>query len=121
MARTNGTRAPALPGAPQTEPTGLPATGDARADVMRRLQTGAIGIAAVLVLIGLASIIQERAAQSDRTAVAEAVATPQPSGSATVSDPLAQAGVLPEMPASPSASPAPSATSGTRAPARDAR
>lgn len=88
---------------------------------MRRLQLGAIGIGAVLVLIGLASIIQEGAQKSDRATVAEAVSSPQPDVSTAAPDPLAQAGVVPEMPASPAAGGSTPASPTAKAPAEDAR
>lgn len=67
---------------------------------MRRLQMGAIGVIAVLVLIGLASIIKDRASQTESTAVAEAAPTTAPSASTAAADPLAETGVVPDMPAS---------------------
>lgn len=64
---------------------------------------GAIGVVAVLLLIGLASIIKDRATQTDSTAVAGAAATSSPGASSSAAaDPLAEAGVVPEIPASPS-------------------
>ena len=64
---------------------------------------GGIGVIAVVLLIGLASMIEDRAKQTDSTAVAEAAATTAPSPSAAAPDPLAEAGVVPDMPASPTA------------------
>lgn len=67
---------------------------------------GAIGVIAVLLLIGLASIIKERAAQTDTTAVVGAAPTSQPTTDSAAADPLAEAGVVPDIPASPTADPA---------------
>lgn len=61
---------------------------------------GAVGVVAVLLLIGLASIIKDRASESAATAVVGAAATSTPAASTGVGDPLAEAGVIPEMPAS---------------------
>ena len=87
---------------------------------------GAIGVVAVLLLIGLASIIKDRASQTESTAVAGAAPTTAPGGASAGADPLAEAGVLPDRPASPSAPAAtprePDATmTGAATPSPDAR
>lgn len=111
-------RPAAKPGAP-VPPSGqvdaLPQAplGGSRAEAMRRLQMGAIGVVAVLILIGLASIIRDRAAQTETTTVAGAAATTAPTASTAAADPLAEAGMVPDIPASPTATAAP-------APANDA-
>lgn len=99
MARSFKTRAPAPPGG---QPGALPQAplGGTRAEAMRRLQMGAIGVVAVLLLIGLASIIKDRAAQTETTSVAGAAATSAPATETPVADPLAEAGVVPDIPAS---------------------
>ena len=74
--------------------------GGTRAEALRRLQIGAVGVVAVLLLIGLASIIKDRAAQTETTSVAAAAATSAPGTDAAVADPLAEAGVVPDIPAS---------------------
>ena len=53
-----------------------------------------------------------RAAETERTAVPEAVATNQPTATPTRSDPLIDAGVVPDLPANP----APEAPAGGEAP-----
>lgn len=103
MVRPIQNRAPIPPGAARDELPGAPLGGN-RSEAMRRLQMGGIGIVAVMVLIGLASIIEDRAKQSDSTVVAEAVATQPAAATTAAADPLAQAGVVPDMPASPSPS-----------------
>ncbi len=102
MARTLQSRAPAPPGA-ANGPGALAEAplGGTRSEAIRRFQMGAIGVAAVLILIALASLIKDRATQTDSTAVAGAAATVAPSASAAAADPLAEAGVVPEMPGSP--------------------
>jgi hypothetical protein len=66
---------------------------------------GLVGVVAVLLLIGLASIVKDRAAQTESTAVEGAAPTTAPSSAPTTADPLAEAGVIPDIPASPSATP----------------
>lgn len=109
MARPMTSRVPAPPGAAQTELDPVPQPG-ARSEVLRRFQIGAVGIIGVLLLIGLASIIENRAKESDSTAVAEAVPAAAASSSPSAPDPLAQAGVVPDMPAEPTAGPQPGPT-----------
>ena len=106
MVRSFPTRVPGPPGTPSEAAPGALAEaplGGSRAEAMRRLQMGGIGVCAVIVLIGLASIIEDRAKQTDSTAVAEAAATTAPSPATAAPDPLADAGVVPDMTASPKA------------------
>jgi hypothetical protein len=94
-------------------PHSPPSARDLRAQTVQRLQTGMLGLAAMLLLVGLANIIMDRARQADGSAAA---ASPSAAGSqaAPKNDPLADMGVVP------SASPSPGAASA--APARsDAR
>ena len=108
MVRSLKSRAPAPPSG---SPGALPQAplGGTRTEAFRRLRLGAIGVVAVLVLIGLASIIKERATQTDSTAVAGAAPTSAPEVASSRTDPLAEAGVVPDMPDS-SSGPAPSPT-----------
>lgn len=86
-----------------------PSARELRAQAVQRLQTGLFGIAAILLIVGLADIINERARQTDAaSAVPQASASASPSGNV---DPLADAGVVPS--ASASATPKPPAASGT--------
>jgi len=91
------------PAIDQTDEDDAPllAPGGARAEAVKRLQVGLGGLLAMLLLVSLANIIQDRRAESERTTV------PDPAASAEVStapakDPLADAGVVPELPAEPS-------------------
>lgn len=104
MARPLQTRAPVPPGVQNGD---LPEArlGGARGEAMRRLQMGAVGVVAVLLLIGLASMIKDRATETASTAVAGAAPTTAPSSPVASADPLAEAGVVPEMPVSPTATP----------------
>ena len=106
----SGADGEASPAAPGEAPLG-----GTRAEAVRRLQMGGVGVVAVLLLIGLASMIEDRAQQTDSTAVAEAAATTAPSPSTAAPDPLAEAGVVPDMPASPTAGTTASAAPTVRA------
>ena len=77
----------------------MPPTGW-RAHAVQRVQIGLIGLAAMVLLVGLANIIISNARQNQAQVVPEAAPTvaPQQSGS-PVSDPLADVGVLPDLPA----------------------
>lgn len=75
--------------------------GGTRAERIQRLQIGGFGILAMVLLIGLADIIITRAQETDATAVPEAAPTVIASETSTPSDPLADAGVVPDVPATP--------------------
>jgi len=67
---------------------------------IQRLQVGLFGLAAMVLLVALANIIMNNAEQNQATVVPEAaptVAAQKDAGS--VRDPLADAGVVPDMPA----------------------
>ena len=83
-----------------------------RVRTVQRLQIGITGIFMMVLLIGLASIIQGRAALTDATTVPEAAPTTEPSKPKVQNDPLAEAGVVPELPAEPT-----TAVTGTPSPA----
>jgi len=71
---------------------------------IQRLQVGLFGLAAMVLLVTLANMIRNNADENEATVVPEAaptVAADQQTG--TASDPLAEAGVVPETPAEPSA------------------
>lgn len=74
-----------------------------RADAMQRLRIGLGGLLGIVILIGLASLIFERASQIEATTVPEAAATVEPSTQLPKSDPLADAGIVPGLPAEPTA------------------
>jgi len=80
--------------APSVPPTGW------RAHAVQRVQIGLIGLAAMVLLVGLASIIISNAQQNQAQVVPEAAPTVAPQQvTAPVSDPLADVGVLPDLPA----------------------
>ena len=81
--------------------------GGTRGQTAQRLQVGLAGLAGTLLLIGLVDLIESRAAETERTAVPEAASTNQPAAAPTRSDPLVDAGVVPDLPASPTPQAAP--------------
>ncbi len=79
-----------------------PSARELRAQAVQRLQAGLFGLAAIVLLVGLANIINDRARSS------EAVVPAAPAKADDRADPLADIGVVPA--AAPSAAPQPSAT-----------
>jgi hypothetical protein len=70
-----------------------------RSQSMQRLQVGLFGLAAMILLVSLANIILTNAEKNEARAVPEAAPTvTADEGGATASDPLADAGVVPDMP-----------------------
>ncbi|MCT2560150.1 hypothetical protein N0B51_14295 [Tsuneonella sp. YG55] len=81
--------------------------GGTRAQAVQRLQVGVSLLLGIVLIVGLANVIEDRAKQSDDAAVPQAAATVEPSPATTANDPLADAGVVPDLPAE--AKPNPSA------------
>jgi len=83
----------AAPEAAAVPPTGW------RAHAVQRVQIGLIGLAAMVLLVGLANIIISSARQNQAQVVPEAAPTVAPQqNAAPVVDPLADVGVLPDLP-----------------------
>ncbi len=76
-----------------------------RAEALQRLQVGFFGIGSMVLLVGLASIIGGQADRNDQMAVPEAAPTTEPSAAPAQANPLADAGVVPDIAAQPSPSP----------------
>lgn len=104
--------------APVRDPSGLPAQNagenddlapvdETRAEAIQRLQVGLFGIGAMVLLVGLASIIGSQADMAENSAVPEAAPTTEPTPEAAQANPLADAGVVPDIGAEPSPSPTP--------------
>ena len=101
-----------------------PTLRERRAQAVHRLQVGLFGLAGMLLLVGLANIIMDRAMISDdatdaSSAAAASAASVSPEGAQTpANDPLADIGVVPDMPAAQSPAPTSAAetTAGARAP-----
>ena len=76
--------------------------GGTRAQAVQRLQIGMFGLVAMLLLVGLATIIRDQVQESQAAAVPEAASTVSPVDTpAPKTDPLADAGVVPELPSEP--------------------
>ncbi|WP_375291786.1 hypothetical protein [Qipengyuania sp.] len=96
MAEPARSRAPAPPGDVSSAPLG-----GTRAEAFRRLQFGLIGVVGVVLMVGLATVVENRAKEVERASVPDAAATTEPTAPVEQQDPLAEAGVVPEMPPSP--------------------
>ncbi|WP_338241068.1 hypothetical protein [Aurantiacibacter hainanensis] len=94
------------PRGPSNEPVPLAGT---RAERIQRLQIGLFGILAMVLLVGLADVVISRAEQTRAAAVPEAAPTVEPTETAAPRDPLADAGVVPELPAEPTSTASPGA------------
>jgi hypothetical protein len=68
-----------------------------RAQSIQRLQIGLSGLAAMGLLVGLATVIMDRARQSDAAAVPEAASTTAAEAAPSANDALADAGVAPDV------------------------
>ena len=70
-----------------------------RSQSMQRLQIGLFGLAAMILLVSLASIIDKNARENEARVVPEAAPTAASEAKGTpAADPLADAGVVPDMP-----------------------
>ena len=84
-----------------TEVIAAPAA-DQRSQSIHRLQIGVAGLGAMVLLIGLAQAISDRAKLSEAETGPAAAATIAPAGPAVIqNDPLAEAGVVPDLPGDP--------------------
>lgn len=73
-----------------------------RRESVQRLQVGFFGLGAMILLVGLANIIMNSVKESQASAVPEAAPTVVASETPpAVRDPLADAGVVPDLPAEP--------------------
>ena len=96
-----------------------PTVRERRAQAVHRMQVGLFGLAGMLLLVGLANIIMDRALISDDATAASSAAaasaakvSPEGAAASPANDPLADIGVVPDMPAA--ESPAPGASGATR-------
>jgi hypothetical protein len=92
----------------ESEAEDLSSSAQARSEAVQRLQVGLFGIGAMVLLVGLASIIGGQADLTDELAVPEAAPTTEPSPTPAQANPLADAGVVPDIAAEPTPVPAPS-------------
>lgn len=86
--------------APSGEPADVP-LGGTRSESVKRLQIGIGGVVLMVLLVGLASLIQDRTREVDAAAVPAAAPTTEPSEAIKQSDPLVEAGVVPDLPEKP--------------------
>jgi hypothetical protein len=87
------------PALPEQELPPAPLAGTSGQSI-QRLQIGLFGLAAMVLLVALANIIRNNADQNEATVVPEAATTvASERQAAPVSDPLADAGVVPDTPA----------------------
>jgi hypothetical protein len=84
-----------------------PSVREMRAQAVHRLQAGLFGLAAIVLVVGLANIINDRARLSDAGRVAGAQASAP--AEEVKSDPLADIGVVPSAVPEDGGGPAPSA------------
>ncbi|MDE2435438.1 MAG: hypothetical protein KGM49_04165 [Sphingomonadales bacterium] len=83
-----------------------PSVRDLRTQAVQRLQAGLFGLSAIVLIVGLANIINDRAKLSEEGT--RPVPSASPSASAKANDPLADIGVVPSSMPSEAASPSPS-------------
>lgn len=97
--------------AAEANPDDAPLTplGGTRAQSLQRLQVGVSLLLGIVLIVGLANVIEERAKQSEDTAVPQAAAGATGTPTPAANDPLADAGVVPDLPAAGEAAPTPPA------------
>lgn len=81
--------------------------GGTRSQSVQRLQIGVGGVLLMVLLVGLASLIQDRTREVDAEAVPAAAPTTEPSAAPVQNDPLVEAGVVPDLPKGPAATQSP--------------
>ncbi|WP_298301689.1 hypothetical protein [uncultured Erythrobacter sp.] len=81
-------------------PEGAP-LGGTKAEATQRLQIGLFGLGSMVLLIGLATIIGNQADITQESSVPEAAPTTEPTDVAPQRDPLADAGIVPDIPVEP--------------------
>ena len=88
----------------EAPPEGAP-LGGTKAEAAKRLQVGLVGLGSMVLLIGLASVLGNQADLTQERAVPEAAPTTEPTEAPPQRDPLADAGIVPELPADPTPEP----------------
>ncbi|GAA4051956.1 hypothetical protein [Parerythrobacter jejuensis] len=86
--------------------------GDAQVDATKaegvyRLKVGFLGLGTMILLVGVADIIMDRAQQTEDTAVPQAAPTVEPEPEPTQNNALENAGVVPDLPEEAEAEPVP--------------
>lgn len=85
-----------------------PGARELRAQAVQRLQAGLFGMAMIVLVVGLANVINDRARQADAANTLQTAASPSATASAP-SDPLADIGVVPSSAPETNSSPKPAA------------
>ncbi|MEN7536535.1 hypothetical protein [Aurantiacibacter flavus] len=83
---------------PHAAPETVPLAGT-RAQKVQRLQVGIFGLVCMILVVALADIVVSRADETEASVVSETGPDVLPSEPAAPRDPLADAGVVPELPA----------------------
>ncbi|MFK4875255.1 hypothetical protein [Novosphingobium sp. ZW T3_23] len=87
-----------------------PTARELRSQAVHRLQVGLFGLCAMLLIVGLANIINDRTRLIDTTDPIQQVVAVDAKPKKTASDPLADIGVVPAADPSPTPAPTPEAT-----------
>jgi len=87
--------------APKVEEAMPSPLGGTRAERIQRLQVGGFGLAAMVLMVALADIVISRARETEAASVPETA--PMAEASVAPRDPLADAGVVPDLPDDPAA------------------
>ena len=82
---------------PQTASVTAPLSGT-RAQKVQRLQVGIFGLVCMILVVALADIVVSRADETEASVVSKIGPAVMPSEPAAPRDPLADAGVVPELP-----------------------
>ena len=96
-----GDKVPGAFGAEDNEAPADAPLGGTRAEAVQRLQVGLTGLCAMILVIGVASVVGGQADIAEEAAVPDAAPTTEPTAAAPQRDPLADAGVVPDIPAEP--------------------
>ena len=76
-------------------------------ETVHRLQVGLLALGAMVLLVGVADMIMDRAKMSEASAVPQAAPTVEPSPEPTQNKALENAGVVPDLPVDAGAEPVP--------------
>lgn len=81
----------------EAQPSAVP-IGTNKAESAQRLQIGLFGLGSMVLLIGLATIIGNQADLTQESSVPEAAPTTEPTAAQPQRNPLADAGIVPDIP-----------------------
>ncbi len=91
-------RASGTPQGSDSEPRADAPLGGTKSEALQRLQVGLTGMCAMILVIGLAGLIGGQADIAEEAAVPDAAPTTEPTAQTPQRDPLADAGVVPDIP-----------------------